>query len=85
MWRTLPARRLARGAWLCPALSLVLATGVLVMLGVSWWSAVAGAALLGCLIAAAWAIVAQRSSHRAIERVSGGGGRHRRNGDPDDE
>jgi hypothetical protein len=60
----------ARGLWLCPATSLVLAAAVLMLFGVSWWAALVGAGLLGCLIAAASLVVADRSSHRQIERSS---------------
>ena len=56
---------LARGFWLCPVISLVLAATVLIRLGVNRWAALVAAALLGCLVAAAWTIVAERSSHRA--------------------
>ena len=74
-------RRLARGVWLCPAISLVLGGVVLILLGVNWRAAVIAAALLGCLVAAVWTIIANRSSKRAIERVSESHGRHLRDGE----
>ena len=53
---------LARGLWLCPVLSLVLATAVLLLFGASVWTALVVGVLLGCPIAVAWALVADRLS-----------------------
>ena len=61
---------LSRGFWLCPAISIMLAAAVLILLGVNWWAALVAAGLLGCFVAAVWAVVADRSSHRAIEGLS---------------
>lgn len=61
-------RLLARGFWLCPLLSLMLATGVLVLLGVSWWTAPVVAVLLGCPVAAVWMLVGGGRRRRAIGR-----------------
>jgi O-antigen/teichoic acid export membrane protein len=61
---------LSRGFWLCPAISLVLAAAVLIGLGVNWWAALVAAGLLGCFVAAVWTVVADRFSHRAIERAA---------------
>ena len=76
---------IARGFWLCPAISLVLAAAVLILLGVKWWTALVAAGLLGCLVAAVWTVVADRSSHRAIERMSVRQGQIPEDGDRHDE
>ena len=59
---------LACGLWLCPTLSLLLAVAILVLLGVSWWTAVVAAVLLGCPVAVAWTLVADRLGRREIDR-----------------
>jgi hypothetical protein len=76
---------LAHGFWLCPAISLVLAAAVLILLGVNWWAALVTAGLLGCLVGAIWTVIADRSSHREIERASVSHGQIRRYGDHHDE
>jgi hypothetical protein len=76
---------LARGLWLCPAISLVLATAVLILLGFNWWAALVAAGLLGCLVAAVWTGIADRASHREIERASASQGQIRGDGDHHDE
>jgi hypothetical protein len=48
-------------------ISLGFVTGLLVVLGVSWRSATVAAVLLGCLVAAAWAVIAGRSGRREGE------------------
>ena len=44
-------------AWLCPIVSLLLAAATLLAFGLTWWNALILALLLGCVIAAAWALV----------------------------
>ena len=80
-----PGGLLARGFWLCPAISLVLAAAVLILFGVNWWAALVAAGLLGCVVAAVWTVIADRSSHRQIERISAGHRRHPRDGERHDE
>lgn len=46
---------MTRWIWLCPGLSVALAIGVLVAFGLSIWTAVLAALILGCPIAALWA------------------------------
>ena len=59
---------LARAFWLCPVLSLVLAAAVLVLFGVTLWTAVLTAVVLACPIAAAWTLVAGRLNRGDIKR-----------------
>lgn len=73
----------ARGLWLCPAISLVLAAAVLMLFGVSWWTAIVSAGLLGCFIAAVWIVAADRWSSREIERLPERFRRHPRDGERD--
>lgn len=61
-------RLLARAFWLCPLLSLMLATAVLILLGVNWWTAPVVAALLGCPVAVVWMLVGGRLRRRASGR-----------------
>jgi len=68
-------RMLARGLWLCPAISLVLAIAVLVLFGVNWLVAIVAGGLLGCFVAAVWVVIADRLFCRRIERVSDHSGR----------
>lgn len=44
-----------RWIWLCPVLSVAVAIGLLVAFGLSLWTAVLAALMLGCPIAALWA------------------------------
>ena len=76
---------LARGFWLCHAISIVLAAAVLILLGVKWWTALVAAGLLGCLVAVVWTVVADRSSHRAIDRAAVSHRQIREDGDRHDE
>jgi hypothetical protein len=63
-----PRPVLARFFWLCPVVSVVLAAGVFILVGVKVWTAVIAAVLLGCPIAVAWTLVAGRLSHREEPR-----------------
>jgi hypothetical protein len=75
---------LARWFWLCPAISFALAAAVLTLVGVSWWTALVAAGLAGCVVAAAWVVVADRSSRRALDRASARHERIRPDGDRED-
>ena len=59
---------LARGLWLCPVLSLLLAAGVLLLLGMRWWTVLIAVVVLACPITAGWVLLADRLSRREIER-----------------
>ena len=48
-------RSWARWIWLCPVLSVAMAVGVLMVLGLSLWTAILAALVLGCPIVALWA------------------------------
>ena len=50
----------ARWIWLCPALSVAVAAGVLMALGLSVWAAMLAALVLGCPIVALWAFFTGR-------------------------
>src|SRR5262245_17124446 len=52
-----PDRRdaMKRWIWLGPVLSVAVVIGVLVLFGLSLWTSIAAALLLGCLIATLWA------------------------------
>ena len=49
-----------RWIWLCPVLSVAVAIGVFIALGLSVWTAVLAALVVGCPIAALWACFAGR-------------------------
>jgi len=59
---------LARGFWLCPAISVVLMAAVLILFRVNWWTAIVSAGLVGCLVAAVWVVIGDRSSQREMHR-----------------
>jgi len=55
------APRLAdRLFWLCVPLGIVAAMVLLLLFGLSWWSAVAIAFLVACPMVVAWALFAER-------------------------
>lgn len=45
-----------RWAWLCPWLAILLAAGVLVLWGLSWWTALLAALLLVCPALMLWGL-----------------------------
>jgi hypothetical protein len=60
---SLPARDdplLRRLAWLCPAVTVLAFAALLLLFGLSLWTAAALALLVACPVAAGWAIVAER-------------------------
>ena len=53
-------RLIDRLLWLCPALSLILAAALLWLVGLTLWTAVVAAVLIGCPVAVVFALLAER-------------------------
>ena len=65
MHRFLKTRFVDRWLWLCPGLSLVLATVVLLLFGFTFWGALLTALLLACPTKLRWGVILMlRDEHR---------------------
>lgn len=56
--------------WLCPILSVGVAALLFWTFGLTWWSAILAAAVLGCPLAVGWALLAERRQGHKLERSS---------------
>ena len=57
-------RRASRLLWLCPALSLIFAALLLWVSGLTLWTAIVAGVLIGCPVAVAFALLAERFGNR---------------------
>lgn len=59
-----------RWLWLCPALAIVVAAGILWAYGFAWWSALLAALLLVCPVLILWGVLQialeERQAHRRL-------------------
>jgi membrane protein implicated in regulation of membrane protease activity len=56
--------------WICPLASLVLAAGILWAFGLTLWTAIVAALLIGCPLAVAWALVTERITKQDSSRTA---------------
>lgn len=68
--RTVRRGRAERLLWLCPLASLVVAAAILWAFGLTLWTALVAALLIGCPLAIVWALVTGRITKRDISRTA---------------
>lgn len=56
--------------WLCPLAAVVVAAAILWLFGLTLWTALAAALLIGCPLAVAWALVTERITKRDTSRTA---------------
>jgi membrane protein implicated in regulation of membrane protease activity len=56
--------------WLCPFAAIAVAAAILWLFGLTVWTAIAAALLIGCPLAIAWALLTERIGKRDSTRTA---------------
>ena len=66
----LPSRLRDRLLWICPFAAIAIAAVILWLFGLTLWTAIVAALLIGCPLAIAWSLLTERITKRESSRTA---------------
>lgn len=65
-----PRRLRDRLLWICPFAAIAIAAAILWLFGLTLWTAIVAALLIGCPLAIAWSLLTERITKRESSRTA---------------